>query len=332
MIARRRLRGFTLIELLVVIAIIAILIALLLPAVQSAREAARRTQCRNNMKQIGLALHNYHDNFLVFPPGHLVDPRSRQNPNLGRESNHEGWGWPVFILPHIDQSSLYNRLIVDKQSLENVLAQGDPGGLLRTQLPAYTCPSDPGGNQGNGICHQNRHFGGGIGTGAGGLGNYRPGALNYIGVLGTQDQTREFDGLGTFFGSSHIGIRDMTDGSSSTFMVGERDSLFCRGGVWAGVRNARGGGSRGIYTSVGHADNNAKINSPATWSSNDGCGEGFGSTHTGGAFFLFGDGRVDFISENIHFVNRRMFAASHNRGGVYQRLARRNDNQPTQGY
>lgn len=209
-----------------------------------------------------------------------------------------------------------------------MLAAGDPDRLLRTPLPFYACPSDPGDNQGNKTVHSTRHFGGGVGTSAGGLGNYRPGGLAYIGVMGTVDQTREFDGRGVFFGSSRIKFRDMTDGASNTFLVGERSISHCRGGSWIGVRNARGGGNRGVYYSVGHADRDAKINSPAPPGSNSGCGEGFGSMHEGGAFFLLGDGRVQFISENIHFVNRRTIPASNREGGTYQRLARRNDNQP----
>ncbi len=105
--SRPRHRGFTLIELLVVIAIIAILIALLLPAVQQAREAARRASCKNNMRQLGLALHNYHDTANTFPPGWIsVDPATR------RPSAHDGLtgvGWGTMILPMIEQSNLYNR-------------------------------------------------------------------------------------------------------------------------------------------------------------------------------------------------------------------------------
>src|SRR6478609_9116964 len=101
-------RAFTLIELLVVIAIIAVLIALLLPAVQQAREAARRTQCRNNLKQIGLALHNYHDAYQLFPPGY-VDRNG--NPDLTPDNDlGPGWGWASFILPQLDQGNVYNQI------------------------------------------------------------------------------------------------------------------------------------------------------------------------------------------------------------------------------
>ena len=98
-------RGFTLVELLVVIAIIAVLIALLLPAVQQAREAARRTQCKNNLKQIGLALHNYHDNYNALPPGWIGVTNG--GPDI---YGLNGWGWASRILPQIDQSPLYNQL------------------------------------------------------------------------------------------------------------------------------------------------------------------------------------------------------------------------------
>src|ERR1700678_1532041 len=105
-----RRAGFTLIELLVVIAIIAILIALLLPAVQQAREAARRTQCRNNLKQIGLALHNYHDKTSnTFPCGYMGQTQA-VGPSQGVLANFAGWGWMAMMLPELDQSSLYNQL------------------------------------------------------------------------------------------------------------------------------------------------------------------------------------------------------------------------------
>src|SRR4051812_6730319 len=99
MIPKTFKRGFTLIELLVVIAIIAVLIALLLPAVQQAREAARRSQCKNNLKQIGLALHNYHDTANTLPPGWIGDPTGS---NAGNR-----WGWGTMILPYLDQAPLY---------------------------------------------------------------------------------------------------------------------------------------------------------------------------------------------------------------------------------
>ena len=123
---RDRLRGFTLIELLVVIAIIAILIALLLPAVQQAREAARRTQCKNNLHQIGIAIHNYHDTFRIFPPGHVTSVHYDVTDNTM-------WGWAVMILPYIDQSPMYNLLTPGDVTLGFALA--DAARLKGLQTP-----------------------------------------------------------------------------------------------------------------------------------------------------------------------------------------------------
>src|SRR2546423_10935519 len=128
-------RAFTLIELLVVIAIIAILMALLVPAVQKVREAAARTQCRNNLKQIGLALHGYHDRNKAFPPGYV----SAVGPNGPDDDRGPGWGWAAHILPDIEQAPLFRQIRFDKDI-------GDP---LNTQarmtvLPIFVCPSDDG--------------------------------------------------------------------------------------------------------------------------------------------------------------------------------------------
>ncbi|MCA9027033.1 MAG: DUF1559 domain-containing protein [Planctomycetaceae bacterium] len=132
-----RKRGFTLIELLVVIAIIAILIALLLPAVQQAREAARRTQCRNNLKQLGLALHNYHDVFLTFPQGFIVDATF----GAGITGTPNMSSWSFSILPYIDQTNLYNTIASSGGGLTVV------GGVTNTQakttVPGFICPSVP---------------------------------------------------------------------------------------------------------------------------------------------------------------------------------------------
>ena len=138
-VATRRIRGgFTLIELLVVIAIIAVLIALLLPAVQAAREAARRVQCVNNLKQMGLALHNYHDAVSIMPPGYIAASRFID----GETDTAPGWSWAAAILPQLDQAPLYASINVwlPVQSPTNTTA-------VTTLLNAYLCPSDllPGG-------------------------------------------------------------------------------------------------------------------------------------------------------------------------------------------
>jgi len=137
-------RGFTLIELLVVIAIIAILIALLLPAVQQAREAARRSQCKNNMKQIGLALHNYHGTHRIFPSIRMLDLKQYAGSCTAGWQRPGGFSWRVMLLPFLDQGTIYNQINWDDHLIgtscggTNSFAVAD-----KTVLPAFLCPSDP---------------------------------------------------------------------------------------------------------------------------------------------------------------------------------------------
>jgi prepilin-type N-terminal cleavage/methylation domain-containing protein len=308
MLGKRHLaRGFTLIELLVVIAIIAILIALLLPAVQQAREAARRTQCRNNLKQIGLALHNYHDTFRLFPPGVIRDG----------QNNSEAWGWTVFILPFLEQANLYNQLDPDAYRLRDLLAGLNPtfpaptanAAILQNPLSVFICPSDPN----SGRAHERRDWDAGLGRRAGGLPEpFYTGILNYVGNWGTATNRNgahptsgnslnnplSGDCLGVLFFNSRIQIRDISDGTTNTIMVGERDSPVCWAGSWPGVPNPNGIARTGVYHVLGSS--RAVMNGINLDQTNDNCSEGFSSMHTGGAHFVLGDGSVRFISENIH--------------------------------
>ena len=137
-----RQRGFTLIELLVVIAIIAILIALLLPAVQQAREAARRSTCKNNLKQIGLAMHNYHETFGMFPPGYVEEILPS---NGGVVVDNEGhWAWNAMLLPYMDQAPLYNQLNVGTVPVSTMLNNATARSSMQKPMPAFRCPSDSG--------------------------------------------------------------------------------------------------------------------------------------------------------------------------------------------
>ena len=294
---RRRRAAFTLVELLVVIAIIGILIALLLPAVQAAREAARRTQCGNNLKQLALAQHNYHDNFQCFSSGYIRGP-------WAVSVDRECWGWHVLIMPQIEQKSLWDQLDTTGYTLEYVCAGlnpavPDPVTTMQMAISAFICPTDSN----DGIAHSNRHFGGGLGTSAGGLGNWRPGITNYLGCRGTRQNPQDTnDPNGVLFYDSSIRFRDIRDGSTNTFMIGERDNDFCRAGAWPGVRNPQGGGGRGIWTSVGHGRSRLnETDPPLAWNDNRGCGEGFSSLHPGGAQFAMCDGSVRFISETIDY-------------------------------
>lgn len=315
MIPRRhgsgRKRGFTLIELLVVIAIIAILIALLLPAVQQAREAARRTQCKNNMKQLGLAMHNYHDVYLSFPMGTAP---SRFDGNGNVTSNSEGFGWGFAILPMIEQSALQNNVTGFAENLNDALrliGMNGVGGSPNERadnafppLPAFQCPSDNTGPRlKSGM--RRTHFGGGRGHNAGGLRNWFPPTSNYIGNIGLDEVTVPIRGSfrrphGVFYTFSKVKFRDILDGTSNCFMIGERDNR-CGAGTYIGNRNPRGGGTRGNDFTLGRTT--ISINFPSNAGS-DNCTDGFSSKHIGGAQFLLCDGSVIFLSENIDSDNR----------------------------
>ena len=337
-----RIRGFTLIELLVVIAIIAILIALLLPAVQQAREAARRTQCKNNLKQIGLALHNYHDVYSTFPMGDAAQYNG--NPI---DANHEAWGWPVAILPQIEQAPLFNNLGVSKRSLYAALVSVTTNGQRDNLFPAlapFQCPSDTtGARLQAGMTRQ--HFGNGD---SGTPTSWRPPATNYIGMVGIADvrvpnHRNDRRPRGMFYHNSKLKFRDITDGTSNTIMVGERDKDG-GAGSWIGNRNPDGSGPHGADYVLGNAW--AQINDPVL-NTNYRRRTGFSSKHTGGAQFVFADGSVTFLSENIdHDLQQVSRTTPRNNNtavfngdfvnfnsiGVYQKLALRDDGLPVGEY
>jgi prepilin-type N-terminal cleavage/methylation domain-containing protein len=209
-VSARRRTAFTLIELLVVIAIIAVLIALLLPAVQQAREAARRSQCKNNLKQVGLALHNYHDTHNVLPPAFFTQ---------------HGWTSTTFLLPYLDQAPMYNRLNVNGPIN---LADASILALAKTPLPVFLCPSSPetapDANPDIAVVVNST--------------TYRIAVSNYLPISGNQDircTTTSVNGI--FYMNSRTQFRDITDGMSNTFAFSERITKdYHVGGVWAAVR------------------------------------------------------------------------------------------------
>lgn len=338
-------RGFTLIELLVVIAIIAILVALLLPAVQQAREAARRSQCKNNLKQIGVALHNYHDVHLVFPCGTV--PRRTTRSDARVLANYESWGWSALILPYMDQAALSENLDISGRTLNQALVAANAAGNLNDAFPAlevYQCPSDTTGPRlKSGM--RRFHFDGRA------LPNnsWRPPTSNYPGstggIVGDLRVPRHKNARhpkGIFYNGSAVQMRDITDGQTNTFMVGERENR-CGAGSWIGARNPDGNGVHGNDYHLARVKQ--PLNDPSN-SGNDRCTDGFSSKHVGGGHFMLGDGSVKFISENIHHNNASTWERNDagvrwtsdlNRGGVnalgiYQRLGMKDDDQEIGAY
>jgi prepilin-type N-terminal cleavage/methylation domain-containing protein len=288
-------RGFTLIELLVVIAIIAILIALLLPAVQQAREAARRTQCRNNLKQIGLALHNYHDVHSVFPPGQIRGYLG--NPPDIERGNGASWG--AMILPYMDQAPLYNKFNWSYGVTQASAGSGN-NALVRSlgAIPGTLCPSDtdrPPVRAAHTV----------------GQTNYIASApaTSYFGTTGafnTWGNSTSAKLAGGFFAidpGPKASISTFTDGTSNTIAVGEGSYRVWTGGMWLGLTHhtmdtVTAGNDMaccqdwflhwGLYPITNKY--NATMLHPNVR---------FGSEHVGGAHFLLADGSVRFISENI---------------------------------
>lgn len=320
-IRRRRIsaRGFTLIELLVVIAIIAILIALLLPAVQQARESARRSQCQNNLKQIGLALHNYHDVYNVLPPGNVHKWGNQNAVALA------AWGWHSFILPQIEQTSLFNAMGVNQNDLDTVLRDPTLQNLPKSTIPVYRCPSDTAP-----ALNSKREYDTPYSAVFGGQ-PVHLGTANYVAVSGTGWSTpqdwivNQIDPHGTFWGDSRINFAAVSDGLSNTIIVGERNWKYGWAANWPGQRNYTGTGIWGARQNLAILD--IKINDPVLQpNGNPANSRSFSSEHVGGAQFLFGDGRVRFISENIDF-NATGYNATPAPAtlGVFQRLGRRDD-------
>jgi len=229
----RTRKAFTLIELLVVIAIIAILIGLLLPAVQKVREAANRIKCENNLKQIGLALHSYHDSQGSFPSGYLYSTMTGGTsvapaptkifglpppPTLKPPPNGPGWGWASLILPQLEQDSLA------KQIDYRLPVEGPSALTTRTTiLPMYVCPSDTQ----TGLFWVLTQFNARVAEAAT---NSYAACFGYAGLLNTAPDVSN----GIFYRASQIRIADVLDGTSNTFAVGERATLFAQT-PWAGV-------------------------------------------------------------------------------------------------
>ena len=315
--------GFTWVEVIVVIAVIAVLVALFLPAVEQAREAARRTQCKNNLKQIGLALYNYHETARTFPPGFVINT----------DGVYMGWGWGVQILPYVDASPVNSHILgMFKNGLQALPDLED----LRARMPLYFCPSNVGssvlshamvsatpvvdGVAMPGTVDWNNHLGRSMYFGNAGYLQAVSGGIQHkasgeppstephlnrasLGNIGTTATTehhycdqQSFRGI--FGQNSHVKIDDIKDGTSFVIMVGERvnppnESVRSIGhGTWVGVPDCST--ATGLAMALG--DTSIRLNSGKLLNAQT---TGFGSQHIGGTHFLMGDGSVRFFSNSI---------------------------------
>jgi len=277
-LSRRARSAFTLIELLVVIAIIAILIGLLVPAVQKVRAAAARIQCANNLKQIGLACHMYQDTFKSLPMGWVTNTSGSQAPS-------PGFSWATIILPYIEQGPLYNAITTQygdpraaftagTAPIGGIPATAVAGGVLQTIVPVYLCPSDSSPNL------NETNFGG-----------YAK--CNYVCnryVLGPNQND-----------ASPYSVQGIPDGSSNVYMIGERDGTINVAGVYirhsatSGSFEGRAGPGLNPQPALGPGG----IVAHTPYQTGDNQRLAFGSQHTSGANFVFADGSVHFITNNI---------------------------------
>jgi prepilin-type N-terminal cleavage/methylation domain-containing protein len=324
-----RATGFTLVELLVVIAIIGVLIALLLPAVQAAREAARRTQCVNKIKQLSLAVHNYVSARKSLPPGYYSRVEATGSSWCKSGDSNGGAPWTVRILPYLEEDPLYRRFDLTKTFTATGHIPG--GGNLATgasgsttsanhqawleRLPAFQCPTDPGQ----------------------GLGNL----LNYVGVMGggtdlnaaCSDTTRVMFLNGVMFHNSTIRFKDVTDGTSHVYLIGETKYIPMKGHRptqpdyhvgWASGPRLESGSVNAHTVVAAVTQINGLVQSGSERFVADGNAANdlwwwmsrlFGSHHRGGCHFAMADGSARFTSEMIDVA-------------VYQTTAVRDDGKP----
>ncbi len=345
---KRKRVGFTLVELLVVIAIIGILVGLLLPAVQAAREAARRMQCSNNLKQLGLAAHNYADAHKCFPSGFV----SSLPDNAAGAAELTVWTWGAFMLPFIEQGNLANTLQVNSLPLSASLAT--PAGLAAatTPLSGFACPSDSGPAL-NDFGSQYAGSGEVYPTSSAQFTTYEKKVTangttkiaiaksNYVGVASVGDSFTPVGGnftsygkpVGVFYWNSNTSFGDISDGTSNTAMFGER--CYKYGTLMMGAGNAvacspaltgYSSRNRAITSALAlpyHGINQTVI----SWQHQS---RGFSSNHTGGAQFALCDGSVHFISDTIDFRSNSIGGMSSANQGVdstFERLLSMNDGQ-----
>ncbi len=277
MVVRRR--GFTLIELLVVIAIIAVLVALLLPAVQQAREAARRAQCKNNLKQIGLAFHNYHETARVFPPGYIEGGGAPCE--VSGVTDNE-WGWGTFVLPYMDLNNMYEELAPNGCVLPGPTTAYASGTILQNPMNTFRCPSDSGAER-------------------------NPDRSNY--------STSSY-GVSVSIANTNTAVRDrdITDGTSNTMLASERhqssQSIDRQVGfvVWGFTSTGSSFSYRAqfppntLYNATGGDPTCTRF--------------AVASKHVGGVHVVMCDGAVKFVTQNIESNPNVTFDCNPGPGGA----------------
>ncbi|HWL09009.1 MAG TPA: DUF1559 domain-containing protein [Planctomicrobium sp.] len=325
-------RGFTLIELLVVIAIIAILVALLLPAVQQAREAARRSQCKNNLKQLGLAMHNYHDTYNMFPFAYVSDwgrwqdyfdagsvpPGAVHNGNMGSVvKGRAQWTWTAYLLPYVEMSAAFNNLNVSGRMGADALDDTTVRTVFQSRSPMFVCPSDiaPMLNTNRQVTSRNSTTQVPVAT------------TNYVGmnrgntsgsdvyIVTSLDKSQA---NGMFRPNNSTRIRDVTDGTSGTIMIGERTWQYLGMDSNGSISLSYPANASTLFVTRATNDSDGKCyeceatdalgagtiahypNRKTLAHAPGAAQSGFSSQHTGGVHFLFVDGSVHFISENVN--------------------------------
>lgn len=303
-------------EAVVAFSVVATLMANSVPALMKAREAARRAECKNNLKRYGLALHNYHDTFNSFPPAFVV-----RNWNSAQQ---QGFGWNSMLLPYFDQAQLYTKLAgrypnptgLNGGGLIEAAQNQASLAAMETEIPGFRCPSDvlPAKNSFRGGWPTS-NYSGNAGTipfpriVTGTLTDYWPGQIpgpRQNGTTRLDPKVQKFDGI--FAINSSVGIRDITDGTSNTLLVGERGASSL-GGIWVGVTAASH--ENDVISEVSHS---SRLNQSMT---------SFSSHHAGGLHFLLCDGAVRWTNDSI---DSRPTGSQPM--GVLQKLGHRTDGNP----
>ncbi len=278
--------AFTLVELLVVIAIIGILIGMLLPAVQQVREAARRTSCMNNVRQIGLATLNYESGHGYFPPGWQLE-------DINDPLSEPGWGWSAHILPFLEQS-----VVADRINFKVAIDDHDHEDIIREVIPMYLCPSQSANAK---IVNLAEHVEHGDHDDLAAWHDHDhddheelwAGRSDYSGVFGsTEISDSPLKGNGVYYGGSRVKIRDIKDGLSHSMMVGERTQQL--GPIsWVGMVPEIDEAFARIVAVADHPPND----------DHDAHFEDFRSDHPGGIVVALCDGSSHFLSDNIDLFN-----------------------------